>query len=58
LDRDGSVIQSRVYKSSGYPFLNEAAAEGSKKFRFTPARQGDRMVRVWVAIPVDFRLET
>lgn len=58
LDHDGSVMQTRLAKSSGYELLDEAAQAGAKKFRFSPARQGERAVRVWVSIPVDFRLET
>jgi TonB family protein len=57
LDRDGSVMQARLAKSSGYDLLDQAAEEGAKKFRFSPAMQGERSVRVWVAVPVDFQLE-
>jgi len=57
LDHDGSVMQTRLAKSSGYELLDQAAQDGAKKFRFSPARQGDHAVRVWVSIPVDFRLE-
>jgi len=57
LDYDGSVMQTRLAKSSGYELLDQAAQDGAKKFRFSPARQGEKAVRVWVSIPVDFRLE-
>jgi protein TonB len=57
LDRDGSVMQTRLAKSSGSELLDEAAQAGAMKFSFSPARQGERAVRVWVSIPVDFRLE-
>jgi len=57
LDYDGTVMQTRLVKSSGYELLDQAAQDGAKKFRFSPARQGERTVRVWVSIPVDFRLE-
>jgi len=57
LDRDGSVMQTRLAKSSGFELLDQAAQDGAKKFRFSPAMQGERTVRVWVSIPVDFRLE-
>jgi TonB family protein len=57
LDRDGSVMQTRLAKSSGYELLDQAAQDGARKFRFSPAMQGERSVRVWVSIPVDFRLE-
>lgn len=56
LNLDGSVMQVRVAKSSGHAILDEAAVEGCKKFKFTPAKQRDRPVRVWVSMPIDFKL--
>jgi protein TonB len=50
-------MQTRLAKSSGYELLDQAAQDGARKFRFSPAMQGERSVRVWVSIPVDFRLE-
>lgn len=58
LDLDGSVMQTRVARSSGNQALDDAAAEGAKKFKFTPAKQRDKPVRVWVSMPIDFRLES
>lgn len=57
LDHDGSVMQTRLYKTSGYEVLDDAAVAGAKNFKFSPAKQGNQTVRVWVSIPVNFRLE-
>lgn len=57
LDLDGSVMQTRVARSSQIAALDEAAVEGAKKFKFTPAKQRDKPVRVWVSMPIVFRLE-
>jgi len=37
--------------------LDEAAISAIKKTRFKPAKQRDRDVGVWIAIPVVFRLK-
>ncbi len=57
LDLDGGVMQTRVARSSGNLALDEAAVDGAKKFKFTPAKQRDKPVRVWVSMPIVFRLE-
>jgi len=57
LDTDGSVIQTRVARSSGNPDLDKAAAEGAKKFKFKPAKRRATPVRVWCSMPIVFRLE-
>jgi protein TonB len=57
VDLDGSVMQTRISKSSGNAALDSAAVRGAQKFRFKPAKMDRKPVRVWVAIPVDFRLK-
>ncbi len=51
---DGSVEQVQVQKS--IPMLDEAAREAVRRWRFTPALANKHPVRVWVAVPVRFRL--
>ncbi len=57
LDLDGSVMRTLVAKSSHNDALDAAAVEGAKKFKFTPAKQRDKPVRVWVSMPIIFRLD-
>jgi len=57
VDLDGSVVQTRIAKSSGNAALDSAAVRGARKFRFKPAKMHKKPVRVWVSIPVEFRLK-
>lgn len=57
VDIDGSVIDVEILKTSGNPLLDEAAANAAKKSKFTPAKQRDRFVRVWVARMYEFTLK-
>jgi protein TonB len=36
--------------------LDRAAAEAIKRWRFHPARYGDKAVESWLRIPIEFRL--
>lgn len=51
---DGNVEDVRVHKS--IPMLDGAALEAVQQWRFTPALANKHAVRVWVAVPVRFRL--
>ncbi len=53
---DGSIIEAKVLKSSGNQMLDQAALAAARRARFTPAKQRDKYVRVWVSIPIKFRL--
>jgi protein TonB len=57
VDVDGSIREVQILKSSGNPMLDEAALRAARLAQFTPARQRDQVVRVWVSIPVAFRLK-
>lgn len=54
VDLDGRV-RDTVLKSS-VPMLDEAARTAVRQWRFTPALTNRHAVRVWVAVPVRFRL--
>jgi TonB family protein len=56
LDLDGSVMDARVLKSSNNVTLDAAAVDAAKLAKFTPAKQRDKPVRVWVSIPYRFTL--
>ena len=57
IDVDGTVREAKVIKSSGNASLDAAALEAARKTPFTPARQRDRFVRVWVAMRFVFKLD-
>jgi protein TonB len=54
---DGQAEQVDVRASSGSPRLDAAALEAVRRWKFVPARQGDRPLAAWVLVPISFRLE-
>ncbi len=56
VDIDGSVTQVKILKSSGNQMLDAAAVAAARASRFTPAKQRDRFVRVWMSRRFEFRL--
>lgn len=57
VDKDGKVIDARVYVSSGSAMLDDAAVRAAFKNTFKPGIQNGIPVRCWVAYPVAFRLD-
>jgi len=56
VDIDGSVMDVQILKSSGNQMLDEAALVAARRWKFSPAKQRDKYVRVYVSIPINFRL--
>ncbi|HDQ45901.1 MAG TPA: energy transducer TonB [bacterium] len=56
VDEEGIVQRTRVIQSLGPNGCDEAAIEAIKAVKWKPAKQRDRAVKVWIAVPVDFRL--
>ncbi|MBE0434016.1 energy transducer TonB [candidate division WOR-3 bacterium] len=56
VDIDGNIIDAQILKPSGNQMLDEEALLAARKWKFSPAKQRDRNVRVYVAIPMEFRL--
>jgi protein TonB len=56
VDIDGSIMDVQILKSSGNQMLDEAALAAARQWKFTPAKQRDKFVRVYVSIPLNFRL--
>jgi len=56
LDTTGYVIDVKVAKSLN-PAFDEAAVKAARTWRFTPAKQRDRPVKIWLAYPVRFKLK-
>lgn len=52
IGKDGRVEEVKFIK--GPPVFREAAIAAAKQYRFTPAMQNDKPVRVWMALPIDF----
>lgn len=56
IDFDGSISASEVYASSGNESLDNAALSAVKRSTFEPASHEGKPVKVWVAIPIQFKL--
>lgn len=53
---DGNVESARIVDSRPKGFFEEAALEASRQWKFTPAYQRDKPVKVLYQIPFNFRL--
>jgi len=56
VDVDGSIMDVQILKPSGNQMLDEEALIAARKWKFSPAKQRDKYVRVYVSIPFDFML--
>lgn len=52
----GQVEEVKVFASSGYAELDQAALRAVRSWRFSPALQNGRTVRAWATLPVVFDL--
>lgn len=55
---DGSAGAVEVRETSGFERLDRAAREAVARWRFLPARQGERPVAAWVLVPISFSLRS
>ena len=58
VDLDGSVIDTRILKSSRNGSLDQAAVAAAREAKFQPGNSLDRPARKWVSIPYRFVLTT
>ena len=58
VDAAGSVEGIEIHKSSGSQRLDDAALAAVKRWRFAPARQGDRPISGVALVPIHFQLES
>lgn len=58
VDASGVPQKIELYTSSGSPRLDQAARETVQRWKFLPARQGDRAVGAWIVVPIRFVLES
>jgi protein TonB len=56
VDDQGRSKQVEVHITSGSAALDRAAVDATQRWRFHPARYGDRAVDSWIRVPVEFRL--
>jgi len=56
LNEEGMVTKTQIKQTSGVPQLDEAALGVAAQMRFSPALNRDVHVKVWVAVPIRFRM--
>jgi TonB family protein len=56
IDFDGSISAMEIYSSSGNEILDNAALSAVKRSTFEPASHKGKAVKVWVSIPIQFKL--
>lgn len=54
LDVDGDIQEARVEQSSGYPILDQAAAEYARSCKFTPSRVNGRALPRVLKMPINW----
>jgi protein TonB len=54
VDEQGKAVRSQINTSSGYPALDNTAAQIVEQMEFSPAMNRDKPVGVWIAQPIDF----
>ena len=57
ISEEGQVLDRRVALSSGHIQLDEAALQVADVFRFSPALNREKVVQVWIQLPITFRVE-
>lgn len=53
----GAPLRIELATSSGSTRLDRTAEEAVARWRFVPARQGERAVEAWVLVPIVFKLQ-
>lgn len=57
VDEQGNVAQVSVTTGSGCALLDEAAVNAARRWRFEPAREGDRPIAMTHEVRFRFRLD-
>lgn len=53
---EGQALQVDVQQSSGKKLLDDTAVKTVKRWRFSPAKQGNQAIEGWVEVPIGFEL--
>ena len=56
INKQGKVIDFRVFSSSGYSILDKTAIASVKKWLFEPGMRGSDKIEMWVRVPIRFKL--
>ena len=56
VDETGQVEELTVFTSSGHKVLDKAARKSVKKWLFQPGTKGGKIAKMWVRVPIRFKL--
>ena len=56
INKQGKVIDFRVFSSSGYSILDKTAIASVKNWLFQPGMRGPDKIEMWVRVPIRFKL--
>jgi len=56
VNQEGEVQDFRIHDSSGFEELDLAALAVADVYRFSPAMNRDKVVPVWVSLPIEFQV--
>jgi len=54
---NGQVGKIEVLESTGYQMLDDSAVKAAKTWKFSPAKNGNETVGVWVEFPIEFKID-
>ena len=57
ISEEGQVLDRRVAQSSGHTQLDDAALQVADIFRFSPALNREKIVKVWIQLPIGFQVQ-
>jgi len=57
IDETGTVQNNKVFESSGFEALDQAALSVASMMRFSPGQNMDKKVPVWIQLPMTFSIE-
>jgi protein TonB len=57
VNMNGTVDDAWLFESSGYSILDDAALQSVRSWSFTPGKQGNQAIEMWVRVPVRFQLQ-
>jgi len=56
VNQEGEVQDYRIHQTSGFDQLDDAALAVANVYRFSPALNRDKVVPVWVSLPIEFQV--
>jgi len=56
IDKDGKPIKSQILKNPGTDIFDEAATKAVMDATYSPAEQNGKPVKVWMVIPISFKM--